>query len=160
MSVKLPVTAILSLCASIGLSACQGEGVESQVDTSTAAQTTQDKPAKNAKNATAGSDFTMAESGWLTVGADGAVQTTFFEPDGRYRDLRNGALIAQGRWERRNDGMLCFEPDSGIGACWETGPVNDAGEAIATDTTGKRITIRRIAYLAPAASADDAETGD
>lgn len=94
-------------------------------------------------------DITVAESGWLTVGTDGAVQTTFFDPDGRYRDLRNGEPFGEGAWEQRPDGKVCFEPDSGRGACWETDQADENGEAKATNGDGKSIVIKQITYLAP-----------
>ncbi|KEO85569.1 hypothetical protein EH30_13710 [Erythrobacter sp. JL475] len=146
-------TIVPLLAVFLAVSAC-AEGGE---DTSAHAET--EAPAADDKAAQRGRDISFSETAWLTVGVDGAVQTTFFDADGRYRDLRNGALTAQGGWERRGDGMLCFEPDTGSGACWDTGPVDDKGEAIATDTAGKRIAIKRVAYIAPAAS-DAAEAGD
>lgn len=96
----------------------------------------------------------FAESGWLTVGADGGVQTTFLDADGRYRDLRNGEQVAQGSWQQRPDGSLCFEPDTGFGACWTIEPLEDDGSAIAVNGEGKRIEVRRVSYIGPDASND------
>lgn len=141
------------LAAALAVSACAAGGED------TSAPADAEAPAVDKEPETQGRDISFSETAWLTVGTDGAVQTTFFDADGRYRDLRNGALTAQGGWERRGDGMLCFEPDTGSGACWDTGPVDDKGEAIATDTAGMRIVIKRVAYIAPAAS-DAADAGD
>ena len=103
------------------------------------------------------SELAVAQTGWLSIGADGAVQTTFFDADGRYRDLRNGEPFAQGGWEQRPDGSICFEPDEGAGACWMTGAPDAAGEIIVTSTDGKAIAIRRITYMAP--TGDEAAGG-
>ncbi len=105
------------------------------------------------EEASAGLVFT--ESGWLTVGADGGVQTTFIDAGGRYRDLRNGEQVAEGKWQERPDGSLCFEPDAGFGACWEIEPLEDDGTAIAVNGEGKRIEIKRVSYIGPEASEDD-----
>ncbi len=105
----------------------------------------------NSENDRSGQDVAVSETGWLTVGTDGAVQTTFFDAGGRYRDLRNGALLAEGMWEQRPDGTVCFEPDAGLGACWETGSEDETGTVIATNGDGKRIEIKRVTYLAPPA---------
>lgn len=151
---RLNSPSILPLLATFfAVSACAAGDEDNSAPAETQA------PAADNKAEQRGRDISFSETAWLTVGVDGAVQTTFFDADGRYRDLRNGALAAQGGWERRGDGMLCFEPDTGSGACWDTGPVDDKGEAIATDTAGKRIAIKRVAYIAPAAS-DTAEAGD
>jgi len=92
---------------------------------------------------------TVEETGWLTIGSDGAVQTTYFDSDGRYRDRRNGEPVAQGSWRRGPDDRLCFEPDAGRGACWSIDEPDEDGVAIAEDADGKTIAIRRVAYLPP-----------
>ena len=98
----------------------------------------------------------MAATGWLSIGGDGAVQTTFFDADGRYRDWRNGAQLASGNWTKRSDGRICFEPDAGLGDCWKIDPPDKNGEAIATDSEGKSIAIRQVTYIAPAEPAEPA----
>jgi len=96
----------------------------------------------------------VAETGWLTIGNDGAVQTTFFDPNGRYRDLRNNSQVAAGDWQQRADGSLCFTPDGwpegAPETCWETGAPESDGSVIATDGAGKSISIKRVTYIAPA----------
>ena len=143
----LPI-APLALAALLALSACEG-GAEGGVgDTAATAADPSATPTANSSSA----DIVSAESGWLTVGKDGAVQTTFFDTGGRYRDLRNGELFAEGSWEKRPDGRVCFEPDDGLGACWETSSADENGDAMATNDDGKTIAIRRITYIAPVAA--------
>lgn len=91
----------------------------------------------------------MTETGWLTVGSDGSVLTTFFDSGGRYRDFRNGEPLGEGRWEQRPDGSVCFDPDSGAGECWETDSPEDDGSMIVTNEDDKRIGVRRVTYTAP-----------
>lgn len=100
----------------------------------------------------------MAGTGWLTVGTDGAVQTTFIDADGRYRDLRNGTLLAEGNWQQRPDGAVCFEPDAGIGECWTTSATSDDGTIVATDGDGKRIEITQVTYIPPSAEESGEES--
>ena len=102
----------------------------------------------------AGAGMAMKATGWLTIGADGAVQTTYLDPEGRYRDYRDGQPFARGEWARGPEGRLCFEPEAGRGTCWETGAADDDGSVIATDADGKTIRITRIAYLAPDGAPD------
>ncbi|WP_407875644.1 hypothetical protein [Qipengyuania nanhaisediminis] len=97
----------------------------------------------------AGTEIAMAGTAWLTVGTDGAVQTTFVDEDGRYRDFRNSEPFGQGSWEQRPDGTICFEPDSGTGACWEIEPDGSETDIFATDSEGRRIDIKRITYAPP-----------
>lgn len=103
-------------------------------------------------------DLSIAESGWLTVGSDGAVQTTFFDSGGRYRDLRNGEIFAEGEWQQRPDGRVCFEPETGRGACWAIAEPDATGQAIATNDEGKAVSLKRITYIAPP-DEDDEEAG-
>ncbi|MEM7779518.1 MAG: hypothetical protein AAF697_03890 [Pseudomonadota bacterium] len=104
---------------------------------------------------TSSSTISVSGTGWLTVGSDGAVQTTFFDVDGRYRDLRNGSLFAGGTWEQRGDGTICFEPDAGLGACWKPGSADENGTAIATNSESKSIAIKQVTFIA--APADESE---
>lgn len=99
----------------------------------------------------------MAETGWLTVSEDGAVQTTFFDAGGRYRDFRNGEPMGEGNWEQRPDGLLCFEPDEGSGACWETDKTDEDGSAIVTNEDGARVEIKRVTYVPPETDENEGE---
>ena len=144
----------LALCA---LAACSDGSGDLSAEGAAAGSTIPQEAGDEASGTS--TPMQLAETGWLTVGKDGAVQTTFFDPDGRYRDLRNGEEVAGGRWERRADGRVCFEPDVGLGACWETGDEDATGSIIATDTDGTSIALRRVTYIAPPApDADAAES--
>lgn len=99
----------------------------------------------------------MTETGWLSVGKDGSVQTTFFDAGGRYRDFRNGEPWGEGAWEQRPDGSVCFEPDSGPGACWETGSPEEDGSMIVTSEDDMRVEVRRVTYMAPETDEDAAD---
>ena len=135
-------TSAICLAAALGLAAC-GNGAGDSAP----------EPAPDASGETQSANgseaIAVSETGWLTVGADGAVQTTFFDPDGGYRDYRNGELTFEGRWEQRPDGTLCFEPESGLGQCWETDASASDGTVTATNTDGTSIEIKRITYSAP-----------
>lgn len=91
----------------------------------------------------------LTETAWLSVSEDGAVFTTFLDPDGRYRDLRNGEPAYAGDWSERPDGKLCFTPDAGQGGCWAIGAPGDGGEMRATNSDGRAITLKRITYAPP-----------
>lgn len=101
----------------------------------------------------------MAETGWLTVGEDGAVFTTFLDAGGTYRDFRNGSPWQTGTWQRREDGRLCFVPDAAdrVGGCWTTGELSEDGTMKATNQDDKAIELKRVTYLAPEAAESDNE---
>ncbi|MDY7098576.1 MAG: hypothetical protein SXU28_10610 [Pseudomonadota bacterium] len=100
----------------------------------------------------------MAETAWLTVSNDGAVLTTFLDPDGQYRDFRNGEPAFNGTWSENADDQLCFTPDTGIGGCWTTGSSNDDGSMRVTNEDGRAIMLKRITYQSPASSSES-DTG-
>ncbi|MEM1052098.1 MAG: hypothetical protein AAGI28_08380 [Pseudomonadota bacterium] len=102
----------------------------------------------------------MADTGWLSVGSDGTVQTTFFDPDGRYRDFRNGESADVGAWQQRPDGSICFTPDQGMGDCWKTDGREADGSAVVTSTSGKRVVIKQITYAAPKVSEEDTSASE
>ena len=130
------------LFALASLAACAGE-TEAPADAPEGASSDAET------EATASQMVIGAESGWLTIGTDGAVQTTFLDTGARYRDFRNSELLAEGTWEVREDGALCFEPDAGRGDCWEIGAADENGAAVATNSDGKVIEIKRVTYLPP-----------
>lgn len=144
MSFAAPVCLLLAACAP---SAEGDESAEAETD-----------GGESANPSASVSALSVAETGWLTVGQDGAVQTTFFDGDGRYRDLRNGAELAGGQWEQRADGTICFEPDAGLGACWQTGAADDNGTIVATNSDGKSIAIKQVTYAAPSGGESEAVT--
>ena len=99
----------------------------------------------------------MASTAWLTVGTDGAVQTTLIDAEGRYRDMRNGELFGEGTWQQRPNGTICFEPETGVGACWETETTGDDGTLKAVNGDDRRIELKRVTYTPPeTAESDDA----
>ena len=102
----------------------------------------------------------MAETAWLSVSEEGAVFTTFLDPDGRYRDLRDGQIVHTGSWEQNASSELCFSPDSGAGACWKHGAPGLDGVMRATNGVGRSIEVKRITYTPRADPApSDAVTG-
>lgn len=113
----------------------------------------------DASDAPISNDMAMAETGWLTVGEDGAVYTTFLDSGGTYRDFRNGALEQSGTWERREDGRLCFLPEgaSASDACWRIGKLEDDGSMRVTNGDDRTIEVKRVSYRAPEAAEADAE---
>lgn len=90
-------------------------------------------------------------SAWRAEGADGAIYSTFLDPEGRYRDLKNGNLYQEGDWEVRTDGALCFLPDGENvrGDCWELASPEEDGAIIATHSSGRRVELQRIDYRVP-----------
>ena len=105
-----------------------------------------------------GSDIVFAESGWLVVGEDGAVYTTMLDPDGTYRDFRDGEALDTGTWQKRDDGELCFTPakEGRTGECWALGKLEEGGTVRATADSGLETILTRVAYNAP----DDSSEAD
>lgn len=107
-------------------------------------------------SASANEAVLVANTAWLSVGEDGSVLTTFLDPDGGYRDGRNGTMADSGRWEQRPDGAICFVPVTGTGDCWTAEALDEDGATIVTNGDGKRVEIKRITYTAPVVVAEDA----
>lgn len=157
MKIRTVFIASITAPALLMLGACTEEagGAEAQSEPPTATPGEDGGSASDTRSVT----LAVADSAWLTVGTDGAVQTTFFDEGGRYRDLRNGQLFAQGAWEQRPDGTICFEPDTGFGACWQTEAEDENGTVIATNSDGKAIEIKRVTYIAPPVQEEGEEEG-
>ncbi|MEM6856917.1 MAG: hypothetical protein AAF559_03525 [Pseudomonadota bacterium] len=102
----------------------------------------------------------MAETAWLSVSEEGVVYTTFLDPDGRYRDVRDGEIAYQGTWEQNASSELCFSPDTGIGACWEHGAPGLDGVMRATNRAGRSVEVKRISYIPPASPAPSEPASD
>ena len=102
---------LAALSCTIGLAACTAEETAPPSDGGGA-----DGAVEEALQ-TADQSIPMAGTAWLTVGTDGAVQTTLIDADGRYRDMRNGELFGEGTWQLLPNGTICFEPETGVGAC-------------------------------------------
>lgn len=133
-----------ALIATIALAACaeeQGTGGEG----APASEST------NEANSDNGTSLTLAESGWLVVGEDGAVYTTMLDPDGSYRDFRNGDPLQSGEWEKRESGELCFIPseDGKAGDCWTLGQLERDNTVRATDSEDRPVELRKISYVGP-----------
>lgn len=134
--------------ASFALAACAPEGESGGESPS------QSEPASEAESQDTGGSLTLAESGWLVVGEDGAVYTTMLDPDGTYRDFRNGEALQTGEWEKRDSGELCFIPseDGKAGDCWMLGDLERDNTVRATDSEGRAIELRKISYVGPGES--------
>ena len=93
----------------------------------------------------------LLRSAWRAEGEEGAIYATYFDEEGRYRDLKNGELSQEGEWEIREDGAICFLPDGDNvrGDCWGMGPADSDGTIIVTHSSGRRIELERIDYKPP-----------
>ena len=131
--------------AAFALSACTPES-ESGEDTAAPSE-----PSEAAQPEETTSDLTLAESGWLVVGEDGAVYTTMLDSDGTYRDFRNGEALQSGEWEKRQADEVCFVPsDNGkAGDCWTLGTLERDNTVRATDSEDRAIELRKISYVGP-----------
>jgi len=103
----------------------------------------------------------FAATAWRTVAEDGARYTTQLDPDGTYRDLRNGDPWQVGSWTY-SDGeqgkLLCFTPgdENGIERCWE--PERMRGDTMrATSDSGTTIELERVDYEPPSDEPDSEE---
>lgn len=102
----------------------------------------------------------FAATAWRATAEDGARYTTYLDPEGTYRDFRNGDPWQEGTWEHADaEGgrVLCFTPDAenGIERCWEPGRMRgDTMEA--QGDSGVKIELERVEYV-PNPDADAAE---
>lgn len=144
---QLPVLAMLIVLAACNPQADGGE-ITGNPDTSGASPAAPE-PAQSGKAPV------LSASGWLVVGEDGLVYTTMLDPDGTYRDFRDGQPLQDGAWRRGNGGNLCFIPaaEDRNGECWTLGRLKANGSMRATSASGRVVVLRRIAY-APATVAD------
>ena len=100
----------------------------------------------------------FAATAWRAVAEDGARYTTQLDPDGTYRDLRNGDPWQTGSWtysDGEHGKLLCFTPEdeNGIERCWE--PERMSGDTMrATSDSGTAIELERVDYEPPS---DDEE---
>ncbi|MEM1195591.1 MAG: hypothetical protein AAGH57_05760 [Pseudomonadota bacterium] len=155
MAADLNQRHILASLSALALMACSDPSSSS--DTANAPT----DPATNASGELSPESLEMAQTAWLSVSDDGAVYTTFLDPDGRYRDMQGGALAYTGAWEQGAARELCFTPDKGAGSCWSHGAPGLDGVMRATSSAGRAIALKRIAYVPPPApkeSADGAPT--
>ena len=100
----------------------------------------------------------FAATAWRAIAEDGARYTTYLDPDGTYRDLRNGDPWQSGSWsysDSEQGKILCFSPaeENGIERCWE--PVRMTGKTMrAEGDSGRSIELERVDYE-PAEDAGD-----
>ena len=101
----------------------------------------------------------FSSTAWRAIAEDGARYVTEIDPDGTYRDLRNGDPWQDGAWSYE-DGpeakMLCFTPDdeNGVERCWQPGRITD-GTLVATNAAGRRIELEPVDYTLPEDNEDD-----
>ena len=139
---------VVSALAGLALAACAPETGE------TAEGSAADAPAEGQETA-AGSSTpdSFAESAWLTRAEDGARFVTYFDPDGTYRDMRNGDFLQAGSWTYA-DGpggkQICLEPDAdgSVKMCWQPDTM-DGDTMTATGPEDRRIELERTTYVAP-----------
>lgn len=150
-----PAMLALAAPAAFALSACTPESE------SGGEATAPSEPSEAAQPEETTSDLTLAESGWLVVGEDGAVYTTMLDPDGTYRDFRNGEALQSGEWEKRQADEVCFVPsDNGkAGDCWTLGSLERDNTVRATDSEDRPVELRKISYVGPG-EGDGEEDGD
>lgn len=102
----------------------------------------------------------FAATAWRATAEDGARFTTYLDPDGTYRDFRNGDPWQEGSWDHADaEGgrVLCFTPDAenALERCWEPGRMRgDTMEA--SGDNGTRIELERVEYV-PNADPETAE---
>lgn len=154
MAIRLTPLHFLTPLGFLALAACAP--AEEGSNSSGEAQASE-TPSDAAASETPAEPMLMADTGWLSVGSDGSVQTTFLDTGGRYRDFRNGIAADTGAWERRPDGSVCFSPDAGQGECWSADRPDKDGSIIVTSADGKRVEIKPITYSAPPVDEDAQE---
>ncbi len=100
----------------------------------------------------------FAATAWRADAENGARYTTYLDPDGTYRDLRNGDPWQRGSWSYTagDEARLCFTPEAegGVRRCWTPEPLSDETMA-ATDAQGRRIELERVEYAPPPEAPDD-----
>ncbi|MGB3469232.1 MAG: hypothetical protein WBA51_00235 [Erythrobacter sp.] len=144
----------LAALGALSLAACAPEGGSDSSDAAASSDEGSDESAAPPER------LAMAETAWLSVSRDGAVFTTYLDRDGRYRDLRAGAVAFAGTWEQNAEGRICFEPDAGNRACWEHGAPDKSGSVRMTASDGRAIIVKRVTYTMPAIlDADDTSHG-
>ena len=154
---RLP-PALLALTAPVAftISGCTPE-TDTSGDTAPSSE-----PAAEVQPEETSTDVTLAESGWLVVGEDGAVYTTMLDSDGTYRDFRNGEEFQSGEWQKRDSDELCFVPSEAgkAGDCWTLGALDQNNTMRATDSEDRTVELRKISYVGPGVGDEDAESGE
>lgn len=93
----------------------------------------------------------FSRTAWRARDEGGALYTTFLDPGGRYRDLRNGDLWQQGAWEYDEDDRICFTPEAqdALDQCWRPERMDQSGRMIATSDSGRRVQLESVEYRRP-----------
>ena len=154
---RLPSSLLaLSVPLPLALAACAPD------EESGSATTSSNEPPAETQEEEPSSDITLAESGWLVVGEDGAVYTTMLDPDGTYRDFRNGEPLQTGEWEKREAGEVWFIPseDGKAGDCWTLGALDRDNTVRATSSEDRPVELRKISYVGPAEGDDETDGGE
>ena len=104
--------------------------------------------------------ITMAGTAWDAIDSNGAVYTTFIDPEGTYRDFRDGEMWQTGSWDRPGGNRICYKPDDpieeeGSRLCWTVRPPGEDGVMVAIDENGREVTVRQVEYVEP----EDASEG-
>ena len=111
-----------------------------------------------------------AGTAWQVSDADGARYTTFLDPDGTYRDLRNGDPFQEGSWSFDAEERLCFTtPAAGDASqdegeqevkadktCWRPHRMAGDDELVLHGQSGRRIKAIRVDYSPADEDNDDA----
>lgn len=102
----------------------------------------------------------FSRTAWRARDESGALYTTFLDPAGRYRDLRNGDPWQQGAWEYDEENRICFTPDAGasLGQCWHPERMDEGGRMLVTSASGRRVRLESVEYRRPETPAES-ETG-
>ena len=104
--------------------------------------------------------ITMAGTAWDANDSNGAVYTTFIDPEGTYRDFRDGKVWQIGSWDRPGGNRICFKPDNpveedGSRLCWTVRQPGEDGVMVAIDEDGREVTVREVEYVPPEDSPDE-----
>ncbi|MEE4153555.1 MAG: hypothetical protein V2I27_05305 [Erythrobacter sp.] len=150
---RLTLFPTLGAAAALGLAGCEAGGEAQQAGGLETSQAPEDEGEAGALRR-----ISMPGTAWLSVSREGYAYQTFIDPDGRYRDYRDGALVFTGTWREDTTGELCFAPDEGAGKCWSFGGPQPDGSLRVTDEDGREVILRRITYT-PRVE-DDAEGED
>jgi len=95
----------------------------------------------------------FSRTAWRARDENGALYTTFLDPGGRYRDMRNGDPWQQGAWEYDEEDRICFTPDAedSLYQCWRPERMDQSGHMIVTSASGRRVQLESVEYRRPEA---------
>ena len=145
-------TTLFVTCLAFALTACSSSN-DSAASDSNAPQDASASATNSSSGTPLPSDFTG--TAWRVDGTDGARYTTYLDPEGRYRDWRDGQPWATGTWENGDDGSLCFTPDGDnvLRRCWQPNSMTADGTMTATAEDGHQIELTQVDYSPPPPSA-------